>query len=215
MSEYLDDYEQGQAVKKWFKENGTSIVLGVGLGLGGIFGWQQYQSWQVNRHSAGATAYSEVVASVQAGDTDRASALATSVRNEFGSSPYAALAALEQARLAMAGDDVDAALDHLRFAADAGKPRSVSDVARVRLARLLVATERYEEAAGVLTQLDGDAWLALRKEIQGDIALAQGRREEALAAYQASLAASDGAGALLQLKIDDLSSAPPAEPEAS
>ena len=214
MSEYLDDYEQSQAVKKWFKENGTSLVAGVALGLGGIFGWQQFKDWRGSQQVAAADAFREVMVAVESDDKEAAQALATSVVNDFGSSPYAALTALQQAKTAIENGDTEIAIERLRFAADNGKPEAVASLARLRLARVQVSTSAYDDALATLDAVQGyDASVA---ELKGDVYAATGRRNEALSSYEQSLAALGGGAGnrqILQMKIDDLNAAS-TEPES-
>ncbi len=218
MNDYLDDYEQGQAVKKWFKDNGTSLIVGVALGLGGIFGWQQFKDWRGTQQAAAASAFRQMMVTLESGDTEGAEAQAASVRNEFSSSPYAALTALEQAQLAMEKDDLEAAIGHLEFAVQNGKPAAVGDLARVRLARVLFEADRGTEALAQLDDVTSGAFVSSAEELRGDILLADNQPERARAAYERSLSASEGGAggrALLQLKIDDLAVANPVSAPAA
>ena len=54
-----DKYEQSELVQKWLRENGVSIVVGVLIGLVGIFGWQQWRSHQARNESAASQLYQQ------------------------------------------------------------------------------------------------------------------------------------------------------------
>ena len=43
MSEFRTDEEQAELVKKWWSENGTSIVATVAVVAAGWFGWTKYE----------------------------------------------------------------------------------------------------------------------------------------------------------------------------
>ncbi|HET9189990.1 MAG TPA: tetratricopeptide repeat protein, partial [Rudaea sp.] len=53
----LDEHEQGELVQKWLRENALSILIGVGLGLVLIFGWQQWRSHRNAHRLDAATQY--------------------------------------------------------------------------------------------------------------------------------------------------------------
>ena len=43
MEVYETEEQQVEAVKKWWKENGVSLIVGVVMGLSAIAGWKYYQ----------------------------------------------------------------------------------------------------------------------------------------------------------------------------
>ena len=49
MAELLTEEEQVEQLKKWWKENGLSIVGGVVVGLALVFGWRSWQHHQLER----------------------------------------------------------------------------------------------------------------------------------------------------------------------
>jgi len=55
--EVLDEHEQGELVQKWLRENVLTILVGVGLGLVLIFGWQQWRSHRARHDLEAATQY--------------------------------------------------------------------------------------------------------------------------------------------------------------
>ena len=44
MDVYKTEEEQVEAIKKWWQENGKSIIAGVVIGITAIFGWRAYDS---------------------------------------------------------------------------------------------------------------------------------------------------------------------------
>ena len=57
MSEYLDEEEQIARLKSWWDENGTSVLVGIGIAVAGIVGWNWYGSHTEDQMHAGARAY--------------------------------------------------------------------------------------------------------------------------------------------------------------
>ncbi len=70
-----DDYEQGERVQQWLRQNGLSIVVGIVIGLVAIFGWQQWRKHQVNHQAAASQLYVNLRTAQAAGQTDQANAL--------------------------------------------------------------------------------------------------------------------------------------------
>ena len=83
---------------------------------------------------------------------------------------------------------------------------ALGEIARQRLAQVLAAQNKAEDA---LKLLDGDAdkaFLATREELKGDLLVQLGRTDDANKAYQKAKAALSDEAAVggLQIKLDDL-----------
>lgn len=207
-NEYLDDYEQAEAVKKWLKENGSAIVTGIALGLGALFGWQYWQTYQVNQRIEAAVGYASLVGSL--GDDAEISARSLEdFRNAYGSDSYSAFAGLSLARQAVEAGDPEGAIELLRRTTEFAEPEAIKQVAGLRLARLLNALGRHQEALDAAQRWGTGDFAALGAEIRGDILVAQGDRAAARDAYRFAMnnLESGGDRNLLQMKIDDLAAA--------
>jgi len=83
-------------------------------------------------------------------------------------------------------------------------------VARLRLAGLLLDEKAYDDALKQLGASRPDAFAALFADRRGDVLIAQGKRDEARAAYKEALDKLDPATDLrssIQLKLDALGGA--------
>lgn len=196
MVEIYDAHEQGEVVKKWLQENGSAIVMGLVIAFGGLFGFKWWQNWQETNRQAASTEY-EVMGQLLASDQlDAAMANFQTLQDDHGKSPYASMAALQMARARMEVNQPDLAVSQLEYVVDNGYPKAMQVVARERLARVLLAQGKAEEA---LVTLDGAAEItgfeARYAEVRGDIMFELGRTDEAIAAYQESLEAlEEGVG---------------------
>ena len=136
--EYFNEHEQGEAVKKWLKENGGAVIMGLVIAFGGLFGFRQWQSWDENQRQR-ASAEFEVMSELLGEDQlDSAMANYQTLRDDFSDSPYASLAALQMARARLDADQPDLAVNLLRFVAESGTPQALRMVGRERLARVLL-----------------------------------------------------------------------------
>ncbi|ROR29745.1 YfgM family protein [Inmirania thermothiophila] len=201
---YVSDHERAEAVRKWLRDNGAAVVVGVALGLGALFGYRWWQARAQAHAEAASAAYEQVLAALRAGD---AQALEAQVRvlaeGGFEDTAYAALAALAQARARLDAGDAEGAEAALRrVEAEAPWP-ALRDLARLRLARLRLAAGDAEGAARLLGGVAG-GFEAARAELRGDIARARGEREEAVAAYREALAAGAANRGLLRMKLEAL-----------
>ncbi|HSO07648.1 MAG TPA: tetratricopeptide repeat protein [Pelomicrobium sp.] len=208
----LEEQEQIDALKAWWKENGRLVLLALAafvLSVAGVQGWRYYQAQQT-REAAGA--YQAVELALVPGDLTRALAEARSLRGSYPGSAYAPRAALAVARLAVDKKDLDAARTELQWAVENAKEESLRDTARLRLARVLLAQKRSDEALATLSGPVTPAFEALFADLRGDILQAQGKTAEARAAYQKALeqtAAENPFRALVELKRDALPGAKP------
>lgn len=216
MVEYFNEHEQGEAVKKWLKENGGAILMGLVIAVGGLFGFRQWQGWEENQRQR-ASAEFEVMSELLADDQlDSAMANYQTLKDDFPDSPYASLAALQMARARLEAGQADLAVNLLRYIADNGTPRAIRIIGRERLARVLLDQGQPQEAMALLdAETDVKGFEAAFAEVRGDIHAALGQNEEAITSYQAALDALEagvGDRNFLELKLRALGGIP-AEPE--
>jgi len=208
MAEIYDAHEQGEIVKKWLRENGSAIVMGLVIAFGGLFGFKQWQLWQVNNKQAAFAEFDVMSQLLSAGQLDAAVGNFQNLQDSHSKTPYASLAALQMARARLEASQVDLAIGHYRQVMEQGRPPAIRIVARERLARLLLDQGQPDEALQVI-QGQGEiaGFEAIYAEVRGDILVALGQQAEAISAYQQaldSLEAGAGDRAMLALKLESL-----------
>ena len=212
MAELRTEEEQLDAIKRWWKENGTALVAGVALAAAGIFGWNAWQNYQENQAEAASLRYQQLVNLADAemlGDDElaQARALADEIVDNHGRTLYADMARLIDARLAVAQDDHDAAQAALRSVIENSRRDYLKGLARLRLARLQVAQGDAEAALETLGSDIPDALAAQRADIRGDAQLALGREDQAREAWREALTHAEQRDQPIygvQLKLEDL-----------
>jgi predicted negative regulator of RcsB-dependent stress response len=188
MVEIYDPQEQGEVVKKWLRENGSAIVMGLVIAFGGLFGFKQWQNWQESNRQSAATEYEVLDQLLTDGQLDAAMSNFQSLQDDHADSPYTSMAALKMARARVAANQPDLALGLYEFVVENGYPKALSVVARERLARLLLDQGQPEQALQTLDAAqDISGFEARYAEVRGDILHSQGRRDEAVAAYLEAL----------------------------
>lgn len=194
MESYRSEEEQVEALKGWWKENGRSTMMGVVLALGLGFGWQ---AWQKNTEQAAQNAsnlYQQMLQALSA-EEDQTTTIGRQIAKELKDSHrgtvYAQFAALHLARLAVNDGEPALAEQELRWTvAMADASDDIHQIAQLRLARVLAAQDKYDEALALLQSASGD-FVASFAIAEGDILLQQGFEAEALTAYQGAAAALD------------------------
>jgi predicted negative regulator of RcsB-dependent stress response len=208
MVEIYDAHEQGEVVKKWLRENGGAIVFGLVIAFGGLFGFKQWQAWQLNSKQQAYAEFEVLNQLLTSGQLDAAMANFQNLQDKYAKSPYSSLAALEMGRVRLEVKQPDLTIKHYRFVMEQGHPKALRVIARERLARLLLDQGQAAQALDVIqgeTELAG--FEARYAESRGDILFALDRKQEAVAAYQEALdtlEAGVGDRGTLELKLESL-----------
>lgn len=210
MDFYTTEDEQVEALKKWWKENAKAIIAGLVLGLGIVFGWRTWVTYQQDRTERAAIAYEQLTQLVSKGDAGEARKEGARIMRDFEATPYAFLSALALAKIETDQGALASARARLEWALEHAPQDSYRHVARLRLARVMLAQGQGSQALALVTGQGNAAFEVQYKEVEGDIDMALGKPQQARAAYQAALKAA-GAGPeqqRLQMKLDDLGPAP-------
>jgi predicted negative regulator of RcsB-dependent stress response len=208
MEEFESEDQQIEAIKKWWKENGASLLLGLGIGVGALLGWREYLSYQTDHSAEASDLYQTVQTQVAANRLDEEHIRkADTIRNEYADTPYAALVSLAQAKHAYENGNAESAIMHLRWAIQNSAEADVKHVASLRLARILIAQKKYDEAESVLLSEYPAAFTAGYEELKGDLYVARGEIAQARVAYDKAISAANGSpDRWLLLKRQDLGS---------
>lgn len=207
MDAYDSEKEQLEKIKKWWDANGKAIVVGLVIGVGGIFGFRYWESSKVLAGESASANYEHLLVVSQAGAGDEATAATDALISNQPDTPYAKMAALLNAKLAVEDSDYATAKQRLQWVADQQDSGKLGAIAKIRLAQVLLAEGNAEEAWKNFSSLAADTQ-ALFPEQHGDILLAQGNHDEAGKQYQIALekAAEFGIDTEpVQLKLDNMS----------
>jgi len=206
----LEEQEQIDSLKTWWKMYGnlvSGIVVAASVGVVGWQGWNWYQRGQAAQASA---IYGVLEQAVAAKDGQRVKAAAGELTEKFGATAYAPRGALLAAKVSFDAGDLKTAEVQLAWVAEHGQDE-LRDVARLRLAATLLDDKAYDEALKQLDVAHTAAFAARFAELKGDVLVAQGKKSDAKAAYQAALTKLDsktgGYRDVLQQKLDSLGEA--------
>ena len=197
--ELKSDEEKAEELKAWWKQNGTSVIAGIALTVGGMFAFKQWEQHKLDQAEGASKVFSQL--SQQGSDVN---AIYKQLNDEFSSSTYTALAALKAAKENCSSGKTDECIAQLRHATNSSQ-ESIATVANIRLARALLSQGKLDEAQQILSKKLPDSYSSIITELEGDIHLAKKEYKKARAAYDKAILSSGGQNTqLLKLKRDDL-----------
>jgi len=209
----LQEQEQLEELKSWWNEYGNLVILGATLAVLVVAG---FQGWRYYRHSqslAAVALYEQLEQAERAGDRKKVRDIAGEIVARYGSTPYGAFAALSAARVSFEGGELAEAKSQLTWVVEHASRDEIRDIARLRLAGVLLDEKNYGEALKLVEAKPEDTMAGLYADLKGDILLAQGNNADARSAYQLALDRSEAGSpyrATLQLKLDSLGESTPA-----
>lgn len=206
----LEEQEQLEAIKSWWQQYGnfiTAAVVAVAIAVAGYQGWRYYRQTQA---VGAATLYGQLDQAAHGNDAKRVRDIAAQIVDRYGSTVYAGLASLASAKAAFTTGDLEAAEKDLRWAVDHAKEPEQRDVARLRLAGVLLDLKKPDDALKVLDTKPADAYAPLFADMRGDILSTQGKTADAASAYRTAMEKSDpnsGYRQLVEIKLEALGDA--------
>jgi predicted negative regulator of RcsB-dependent stress response len=211
VAEMKTEEEQVEALKRWWKENGKSLVLTIAVSIGGVLSWNAYQDHQANQAETASVYFQQLMISAPAGQLNESQIAEVRynselLKTEFDASTYAQFGALMLARVEVQEGNLTAAAAELQWVIEQQGDAEINALATIRLAKLLGAQGQYDKALALLVDGD-DAWQLGRLEVRGDLLVAQGELDAARVAYEKASVLADTNGAsnpLLGLKLDNL-----------
>jgi len=227
--DYQDELQQVEAIKKWWRDNGASVLTGIVLGLTLLFGYWYWQDYTEANAQKASSMYEQVVALLEKKQVDQARQIATSLVSQYSQSTYAAMTELLLARQDLEEKNIDSSYARLQWIIDWKGQPELANVARLRKARLYLSENKLEDAKNLLaaaSDTDRKSFQAAFAELQGDIAVLEGKVDVARTAYQQALEGKELANqqrTWVQTKLDNLgiaadkrvSAAPPKVSEAA
>jgi predicted negative regulator of RcsB-dependent stress response len=208
LDEFLTDAEEADRAKQWLRENGVFVAAGIVLGLGGLFGWQQWTDYNTNVAGDASVVFEQLNAAIEGERFNEVDETLDILASDYSGTPYLAQGRLALARMHMDRNSPEEALEQLRLVSSKSKDKQVGRVAELRVAQILLYQAEYDAALVVLGDNLYPAFAGLYHELRGDIFYAQKLMSEAAAEYQLALDKDVSGGvdrAFVQVKLDDVS----------
>lgn len=206
---HISEDEQLASLKKWWKDNGTSIIIGVVMGLGLILGYNWWQKHQQNLAVQASEIFSQLLKANEAEDMEKLTALATQLKNDYGKLDYSAKALILTATSQLKAGQTDLAKENLNWVISNSKFLDNQLLAQYRLARQLYREGAYDEALSLVDIEEKSGFASQYFELIGDIYVKKDDLKNAREAYTKAMdllppaSAGSGYSEILQLKINN------------
>jgi predicted negative regulator of RcsB-dependent stress response len=182
----LEEQEQLDAIKHFWKRYGNLITWALIGALGVFAAWNAWNWYERDRSAKAALLFDEIDRAVQASDLEKAARAFGDMKERYGSTTFAAQGGLLLARLQFDKGQLDATRASLEWVASRAGDKEYPIVARLRLAGVLLDEKKFDEALKALPTDAPKAFAALAADRRGDILAAQGKPEDAAAAYRSA-----------------------------
>ena len=206
----LEEQEQLDDLKAWWHRWGnvvTAVAVAACIAAAGVQGWRWWAAKQSEEASALFTGLSQAV---RAQDLPKAKDAVAQLEDKYSRSGYSARGALVLAKMLFDSGDTAAARTQLMWVIDKSDEADLKEIARYRLAELLLNDKQYDEALKMLDAKHGAPYAGLYADLRGDALSMAGRAAEARAAYVDALAKLDAKSTYkqyVQVKLDALGGA--------
>ncbi len=202
------EQEQVETLKRFWSENGKQLIVGAVVGLSIFIG---YQSWSTNQQltaEAASMEYMNMMDNLASNNLSAAAEHGSRIIGSFSDTTYAPLSALAMARIKLEQGDSVTARAHLNWSIEHSEMPEIQNLARIRLAAILLDEELPEQALTTLNKVEGEYYDSLKNEVLGDVYVALQSNGKAQQAYNDSLAQLPEGGSqrsdFIQMKLDDI-----------
>ena len=202
----LEEQEQLDEFKVWWKKNGSMSINFVLAVLVAYLAWQGYHYFQ-NKKSIEASALYQTMLTTDPVKVSDIKSQSAKLMENYSGTPYAGRAAVYAAKTNFAANDLKSAKSQLDWAIKNATEGAVKAIAGLQLADILFEEKNYDEASKALAAIDDKGYAGLKANMQGDVFLAQGKQAEAKKAYATALENLDAQGRLhayTQQKLESL-----------
>jgi len=187
MDDNLTDQQQAEVIKAWLKENSKSLIGALVLGVSGFFAIQLFQDNRLRESEMASQLYAEIEFAVKQQRISQAQSLLQKMDTDYANTPYQDQSHLFMAKLFMDSVDYENAIIQLEFLIENSSEESLKHIARIRISRIKLQQNLYNEALQILETDSMGAFEAKYEEIKGDIFSKKGEFSDAQSAYLKAL----------------------------
>lgn len=186
MAYSIEEEQEINQLKDWWKENGKAIIVAFVLGVGGMFGWRYWQVYQTNQIIEASAGYEALVYGAEQNPAAQKVKLTEFVQANSKTS-YAVFALLNEAKNAVARKDFIAASTALEQALAQSQDEILTSLAAVRLSAVQFQSGQLDNALSTLNQVKSASFNARKALLSGDIQLAKGDQAAAKSSFEQAL----------------------------
>jgi predicted negative regulator of RcsB-dependent stress response len=189
----LEEQEQLDELKAWWKRHGKTVMVGLGLALAAFAAYQGWKTYQYRQALAASMQY-DALTRLDEKDIKGIRSISGQIMEKYAGTAYAARAALIAAKANYAANDPKSAQAQLEWARSHAKEDALRAIAQLQLAALQYDEKQYDAALKTLDEKHDAGYDGLFADLKGDVLAAQGKKAEARAAYAEALTKLDAEG---------------------
>ncbi|MGG1943611.1 tetratricopeptide repeat protein [Trinickia sp. NRRL B-1857] len=205
---YHDEQESIESFKAWWAQWGNASTWIVLVALVAAAAWNGWHFWQRRQATQAAVLYEQVQQSVRGTDKAVIARDAGDMESRYGGTAYGQMTALAAAKALYEAGDVTGAKAQLQWAIDHARDDEYKEIARLRLAAVLLDEKAYDAGLALLDGTPPEGFQGAVADRRGDLLAAAGKRSDARSAYQLALSSlsksNTSARRLIQFKLDAL-----------
>jgi predicted negative regulator of RcsB-dependent stress response len=205
----FEEQERLAELKGWWEDNRWYVIGAIVAAVVAYAGYEGWKTYKQRKADEAAGLYRPVAAAVKENDPKKVAEAAKPLIDRHPGSFYASEAALLLAKNAFEAGNLAEAQKQLEWVLASGVDE-LRGVARLRLAAVMLEQKKYDAALKILDDNKDAAFTALAADMRGDVMLAQGRIDEARAAYKLAIDKAEPRNPVKQIaqtKLDALGGA--------
>lgn len=188
------DKEQMDEIKRWWGDYGRAIVIAVVLGLGIGGGWKFWHYREAKQNAAASQIYQSMQQAIYQKQTGVVAQYAKQLQDQYQHTSYASLGALAAAKVDMDNQKYLPAKTNLIWVMKHAEQASMKELARLRLAQILLQLKQPKAALATLQKTEDDTFAPLVDQVKGQAYLALGNQAKAKSAFNRAHSAFQAAG---------------------
>lgn len=204
MAYSIEEEQEINQLKDWWKENGKTIIVAFILGVGGMFGWRYWQAHQAEKIAQASAQYDALIYSAQQDEQAKKANIEQFVQAN-SKTTYAVFALLDEAKKATEKQDFAAAEVNLNQALMQSQDEVLTSIVALRLSAVQFQLGQLDNALTTLNQVKGESFNARKAILTGDIQVAKGDKVAAKNSFeQAQQSASQLEQQMAKMKLNNL-----------
>jgi len=204
MAYSIEEEQEINQLKDWWKENGKTIIVAFILGVGGMFGWRYWQAHQAEKIAQASAQYDALIYSAQQDEQAKKANIEQFVQAN-SKTAYAVFALLDEAKKATEKQDFTAAEANLNQALTQSQDEVLTSIVALRLSAVQFQLGQLDNALTTLNQVKGESFNARKAILTGDIQVAKGDKVAAKNSFeQAQQSGSQLEQQMAKMKLNNL-----------
>ncbi len=204
MAYSIEEEQEINQLKDWWKENGKTIIVAFILGVGGMFGWRYWQAHQAEQIAQASAQYDALIYSAQQDEQVKKANIEQFVQAN-SKTAYAVFALLDEAKKETEKQDFAAAEVNLNQALTQSQDEVLTSIVALRLSAVQFQLGQLDNALTTLNQVKGESFDARKAILTGDIQVAKGDKVAAKNSFeQAQQSGSQLEQQVAKMKLNNL-----------